>query len=393
MPAAALAGAATKAPSVSRKIILIGGKKSHGPGLHDFPNGIPYLAALLRAAPALAGADVLTYTTGFPGDLAVLQDASTVVLYFDGVQEKPEPLLASERIAALQRLMDAGVGLIALHQASTLPAGDRTVPLREWLGAKRDGMFDRVTTTATLRPAGHAHPVASGLAEFTYRDEFYPTLIFAQGAGRITPILTARIASDSGDSVSPLAVPASERDCIVAWAFERPAGGRAFGFTGLHYLAALAVPEIRQMLVNAIAWTANIEVPSGGIVITEPVVPAAIVTRHDENRVISNSWGELRWYTSAEMGNTRTLTTGVATLKPGQSNPRHFHPNCDEVLHVISGRILHTMNEVSVEMGAGDTVSIPQGVLHNATNIGDVDAVLAISFSTAFREAVGYDGR
>jgi oxalate decarboxylase/phosphoglucose isomerase-like protein (cupin superfamily) len=177
----------------------------------------------------------------------------------------------------------------------------------------------------------------------------------------------------------------------VAWTFERSSGGRAFGYTGLHYLAAFAVPEIRRMLVNAIAWTARIEVPPGGIAVMEPVVPAASVTRHEGSRVISNSWGELRWFTSAEMGNTRTLTTGVAILKPGRSNPRHFHPNCDEVLHVISGRILHTMNEVSVEMETGDTVSIPQGVLHNATNIGAEDAVLALSFSTAYRQAVGYE--
>jgi quercetin dioxygenase-like cupin family protein len=48
------------------------------------------------------------------------------------------------------------------------------------------------------------------------------------------------------------------------------------------------------------------------------------------------------------------------------------------------------MNEVSVEMNTGDTVSIPQGVLHNATNIGSDNAVLTISFSSAYREAVGY---
>ena len=84
------------------------------------------------------------------------------------------------------------------------------------------------------------------------------------------------------------------------------------------------------------------------------------------------------------------MTTGVAIIKPGQANPLHFHPNCDEILHVISGKIRHTMNEVTTEMAAGDTVSIPQGVLHNATNIGTEDAVLAISFSSAYREAIGY---
>ncbi len=392
-PAAALAVGNLKAPAAPKKIILIGGKKSHGPGMHDFPNGIPYLAALLRAAPAFSGADVLTYTAGFPDDLTVLESASTVVLYFDGVQEKPGPLLSPARIAALQKLMNAGAGLIALHQASTLPAGNQTVPLLEWLGAKRDGMFDRVTETATLRPATPAHPVAAGVTDVTYPDEFYPTLVFSRGPGRLTPILTANIAPTSGDSMAANSALPPRADYVVAWAFERPAGGRAFGFTGLHYLNALALPQIRQLLVNAIAWTAHIEVPSGGITVVEPVVPVAAVTRPAGDRVVANPWGELRWYASAEMGNSRTMTTGVARLKPGQSNPRHFHPNCDEVLHVISGRIRHTMNEVTVEMALGDTVSIPQGVLHNATNIGTEDAVLAISFSSAYREAVGYDGK
>jgi quercetin dioxygenase-like cupin family protein/type 1 glutamine amidotransferase len=392
-PVPALAVGNLQAPAVAKKIVLIGGKKSHGPGMHDFPNGIPSLAALLRAAPAFAGVEVLTYTAGFPDDLAVLQNASAVVLYFDGVMEQPEPLLAPARIAALQKLMDGGTGLVALHQASTLPAGDRTVPLLDWLGAKRDGMFDRTTETATLRPVNPLHPVSAGVTEFAYQDEFYPTLIFARGPGRLTPILTASLAPTSGDSMVANSPPAPRADYVVAWTFERPTGGRAFGFTGLHYLNTLALPQIRQLLANAIAWTARIEVPPAGIAIAEPVVPVASVTRHAEDKVVASPWGELRWYTSAEMGNSRTMTTGVARLLPGRSNPRHFHPNCDEILHVISGRIRHTMNEVSVEMGPGDTVSIPQGVLHNATNIGPEEAVLAISFSSAYRQAVGYDGK
>ena len=51
----------------------------------------------------------------------------------------------------------------------------------------------------------------------------------------------------------------------VAWAFERPGGGRSFGFTGLHYLASLDQPELRKLLLNAIVWTAGIEVPKEGI--------------------------------------------------------------------------------------------------------------------------------
>ncbi|MCX6926938.1 MAG: hypothetical protein NT154_27580, partial [Verrucomicrobia bacterium] len=28
---------------------------------------------------------------------------------------------------------------------------------------------------------------------------------------------------------------------------------------------------------------------------------------------------------------------GLATILPGKSNPMHYHPNCGEVLYVISG--------------------------------------------------------
>ena len=59
-PAAPNLGAsAQKSPSLEKKVVLIGGKKSHGPGEHDFPNGIPLIAAWLKASPAFASTDVL----------------------------------------------------------------------------------------------------------------------------------------------------------------------------------------------------------------------------------------------------------------------------------------------------------------------------------------------
>jgi quercetin dioxygenase-like cupin family protein len=306
------------------------------------------------------------------------------------VLETPPPLLDPARVAKLQQLMNGGTGLIALHQASTLPVDDTSVPLADWLGAKRNGMLDRTTEKATLKLVAPGHPIAAGVGEITCTDEFYPTLEF-NSHPKATPILRAEITPTWGDAKKQAANPPARGEYTVGWAFERPNGGRSFGFTGGHYLKNLSEPHLRQLLVNAIAWTAKIDVPSTGISIPGPIVGAAVVNRAAENRVLEMPYGSLRWYTSAEMGNSRTMTTGVAILKPGQSNPRHFHPNCDEILHIISGKIKHTMNEVTVEMNAGDTVSIPQGVLHNAANIGTEDAVLAISFNTAFREAVGYD--
>ncbi len=388
-PAPNLGATAAKSPALAKKIVLIGGKKSHGPGEHDFPNGIPMIAAWLKAAPAFAAVDVLAYTGGFPADLGVLDGASSIVMYFDGVQETPPPLADPARIAKLQQLMEAGAGLVTLHQSSTLPPGNTAVPLIEWLGAKRNGMFDRTTEKAALKLATPAHPISAGVGPIAFTDEFYPTLIF-HPSRQVTPILRAELTPKLGDEKKQAVTPPTRGEHTVGWAFERANGGRSFGFTGAHYAKNLEEPNLRQLLINAIAWSAKLDVPAGGIAIPGPIVGVAQVNRHAENRVVSMPSGELRWYTSAEMGNSRTMTTGVAIMKPGKSNPRHFHPNCDEILHVISGKIIHTMNEVSTQMSVGDTVSIPQGVLHNATNIGQEDAILAISFSTAYREAVGY---
>lgn len=256
---------------------MIGGKKSHGPGAHDFPRAIPHLTAKLQATPAFSSFEILGFPTGFPPDLSVLDNATAVLLYFDGVMEKPEPLINPARIAALQKLMDAGAGLIALHQASTLPAGNQSVPLLAWLGAKRDGMFDRTTQTTSLKLANPSHPISTGVGEFTYLDEFYPTLVFAKPPGRLTPILVAELTAESGESITTSSPPPLPAQCIVAWAYERPDGGRSFGFTGLHFLNAFNLPQIRQLLLNACAWTAHIQVPPGGLSMTLGDDPIATI--------------------------------------------------------------------------------------------------------------------
>lgn len=112
-------------------------------------------------------------------------------------------------------------------------------------------------------------------------------------------------------------------------------------------------------------------------------------TRAAERQVLEQDWGRLEWSVSGELGNSDVLTFGRCIIRPGEANPRHLHPNCDEVLHVIQGSIEHSLGNERFPLGAGDTISIPRGTLHNARNIGAVDAVLIIAFDTAHREVVG----
>lgn len=359
------------------KIVLIGGPDSHAPGEHQFSVGIPRINAILETSNDVKNSEnieVVAFPDGWPEEKD-LKGASTLVFYFDGLDE--HPLHDAEKRAQMEELMKKGVGLVTLHQASTLPADNKTINMQKWLGGARYGMVDRTTQTVQFDVA-EDHPIARGVEEFAYHDEFYPTIRFVEGGRKVTPILSGAMHTDENPTVRP--------DVVAAWAYEREGGGRSFGFTGAHYLKMFESADMRRVLMNAIFWTAGIDVPEAGVDVT---LRESVVMRAEDVEVLPMDWGRLEWYVTGPLGNSDTLTTGLAVVSPGKSNPRHYHPNCDEVLTVLKGRIRHTMNDVTVEMKAGDTVSIPEGTYHNATNIGDEDAYLAISFNNAWREVVG----
>jgi hypothetical protein len=51
----------------------------------------------------------------------------------------------------------------------------------------------------------------------------------------------------------------------VAWAVERPDGGRGFGFTGGHFHVNWGDSYFRTLILNALVWTAKGEVPPEGV--------------------------------------------------------------------------------------------------------------------------------
>ncbi|MCG8584806.1 MAG: hypothetical protein MI757_08865, partial [Pirellulales bacterium] len=51
----------------------------------------------------------------------------------------------------------------------------------------------------------------------------------------------------------------------VAWAYQRPEGGRGFGTTGAHYHKAWDSDDFRKVVLNGIIWTAGMDVPKDGV--------------------------------------------------------------------------------------------------------------------------------
>lgn len=100
----------------------------------------------------------------------------------------------------------------------------------------------------------------------------------------------------------------------------------------------------------------------------------------------SHDWGALRWVVSGDLDRSATTTVGICRIDPGHSNPLHRHPNCDEVLVVVSGRCEKRIGESVSELGPGDAVRIPRGVEHRASALGDEPLVCVVSYDTPNRQ-------
>ena len=367
---AAGAGAAVpgKAAEKGNNIVIIGGPWTDKLGNHDWPHGVQFITEMLKQSPQMASYPDLkidAHPYGWPSDEA-LRHAATIVLYFSG--DENNPLLDSRKRDIVAALMERGVGLVALHQSFTLPEGNTSVPMKQWLGGVRYGMYDRTTKPATLVVGGSGNPVARGLQNFVHFDEFYPTLEFNTSGGKLTPIWSSELPVQYLHGAPTVSIPPKVYD--VAWAYERENGGRSFAYSGGHFLESWDDAQARTALLNAIVWTAGKDVPGQGM--TTNVAPdaasklafpsgvagrmsQAVVSRPEDYQIIEEPWGRIEWYVSGLLGNSQSLTFGLATIFPGKENPVHFHPNCSEVLHVLRGKILHSMNGVTVEMSAGDT--------------------------------------
>jgi hypothetical protein len=64
---------------------------------------------------------------------------------------------------------------------------------------------------------------------------------------------------------SVLRVRIDDSDETVAWSWERPDGGRSFGFSGLHFHENWRLIEYRRLVAQAILWTLRLPVPTKGL--------------------------------------------------------------------------------------------------------------------------------
>lgn len=116
--------------------------------------------------------------------------------------------------------------------------------------------------------------------------------------------------------------------------------------------------------------------------------PQRFVSEASQLPVETFDWGTLQWLCHGRLFHGAEQTVGLCHIQPGCRNPRHYHPNCEEVLYMISGVGQHSFEDDVIELRAGMTIRIPLGVTHNMSNTGTEPIVCLISFNSGKRETV-----
>jgi Trehalose utilisation len=237
------------------QIILLAGTPSNKPGQHEYFAGCALLQKWLSQIPGICP---IMIPNGWPEDESVFDSASSILFFMDGGDKLP--FLTPERRGRIQSHVDAGTGLVVLHQGIDCPT-DLAPSFKQWFGAAFQsdigcrGHWDVEFSTIPT------HPITQGLQPFALpKDGWLYNLHFAETG--VTPVLTCLMPDTSRKT--PHAKAHSGREETVAWAYERPNGGRSFGFTGCDLHSNFGEPNQRRLLLNALLWTAKQTIPPEG---------------------------------------------------------------------------------------------------------------------------------
>jgi hypothetical protein len=250
-----------------KKLLLLAGKPSHPPLMHEFNAGVLLLKKCLANVPGLV---VEHHRNGWPESEKAFEGVSGIFLYADG--GGGHPFIQQDRLSIIGDFMKRGVGLMCAHYAVEVPKEKGGPQFQDWIG----GYYETRWSCNPIWMAEFSelprHQITRGVKPFSIRDEWYFNMRFRPEMKGVTPILSAK-PSDAvrdGPYVSPKGPyphiqEAKGRAEALLWAVERPDGGRGVGFTGGHFHQNWKDDNFRKVVLNAAVWICKVEVPRDGV--------------------------------------------------------------------------------------------------------------------------------
>ncbi len=257
-----------------KKVVFVAGKPSHNYGAHEHNAGCLLLAKCLQEG--LPNIETTVFKNGWPADANAFDGADAIVMYCDGGDRH----MVNTHLEEVDVLAKKGVGIVCLHYGVETPAGQPGNYFLDWIGGYFEAHWSVNPHWTAKFEEFPEHPITSGVGPFEIRDEWYFHMRFREGMKGVTPILsdlpppdtlTRPDGSHSGNPHVRAAVAKGELQ-HVAWATERPDGGRGFGFTGGHDHWNWGNNNFRKLVLNAIAWSAKAAVPADGVPVKQLTV-------------------------------------------------------------------------------------------------------------------------
>lgn len=101
-------------------------------------------------------------------------------------------------------------------------------------------------------------------------------------------------------------------------------------------------------------------------------------------------WGRLRWLSNPPSTGAAHLTVIDVTLAPGKGHDFHKHPDQEEVLYVVAGKVEQWVDREKRALGPGDSAYVPAGMVHASFNVGSSDAKIVAILGPCVGE-IGYE--
>jgi len=221
------------------QVYLRAGLKTHGPGLHDYPQFLADWSKLLTEHGAVVNGSL-------HAPLAQeLENAAVLVIY-----KGDAGYMSDADRAALEAFIKRGGGIVSIHDALCGPDPAYFATLVG--GAKKHGEINfTLDASVPYTVVDPASPLVKGIAGLTLRDEAFFNITWASNPAAHVLATTVIDATPSAGSHKGEVVP-------QIWTYEHTLPGgepaRAFVWMQGHSYANFARPEIQNMLLRAIAW-------------------------------------------------------------------------------------------------------------------------------------------
>ncbi len=268
----AASAAETPGSGGKKKIVFVAGPPSHGYGAHEHNAGCLLLAKCLKEN--VPGVQAVVYRSGWPKEPTAFDAAAAIVVFCDGGGAH----VLLPHLDEVDRLIEQGVGLACLHYAVQVSKGKPGEHFLDWIGGYYELWWSVNPHWRAKSDKLPKHPVTRGVRPFAIDDEWYYHMRFRKDLAGVTPVLTAtppdstRKRPDGPHSGNKHVRARMGMPEHVAWVYERPEGGRGFGFTGGHWHRNWAHDDFRKLVLNAIVWVAGLDVPPNGVHSQTPTI-------------------------------------------------------------------------------------------------------------------------